>query len=241
MQALLTTLENMGIFIAGLAVRFGLLVAVLAILTVVFLVGLGAVRLFGFLRRKVEGVRSVDGVLHQPGVHYALGHTWIRALGQRTVEIGMDDLAQRLFPGLSAIALPAPGGAIRAGEAVVQVACGDKRATMVSPVDGTVVAINEAVRREPSIVRRDPYHRGWLFTVEVLNDHYARLPSDRPARGWLDKEAVRLAHFIEGQLAMAAADGGELLAPGPALLNDEQWSALTRTFLEPVSNTPLPD
>jgi glycine cleavage system H protein len=240
MQALLTTLENIGIFIAGLAVRFGLLVVVLAILTVVFLVGLGIVRLFALLRRKLEGVRSVDGVLHQPGVYYAPGHTWVRAAGPNTVEVGMDDLAQRLFPGLSAIGIPSPGTAIRAGEAILEVACGDKRATMVSPVEGKVVAVNEATRRDPSIARRDPYHRGWLLQVEVADGRYTRLPYGDAARGWLDKEAIRLAHFIEGQLAMAAADGGELLAPGPSLLNEEQWKALTRAFLEPVSNTPPP-
>jgi glycine cleavage system H lipoate-binding protein len=238
MHALLTTLQNIGIFIAGLVVRFGLLVAVLLILTVVFLVGLGIVRFFGLVRRKLEGVRSVDGVLHQPGIYYAPGHTWIRAAGENMVEVGMNDLAQRLFPGMSAIGLPAVGATIGAGHAAVQVTCGDKHATMVSPVEGKVVAINEAVRHDPSIARRDPYHRGWLFKFEVPDGRYTRLPYGDAARTWLDKEAIRLAHFIEGQLAMAAADGGELLAPGPALLNDEQWSALTRAFLEPISNTP---
>ncbi len=37
-----------------------------------------------------------------------------------------------------------------------------------------------------------------------------------------------------GQLSMAAADGGELVAPGPALLNDDQWQALTQAFLSPA-------
>ena len=31
---------------------------------------------------------------------------------------------------------------------------------------------------------------------------------------------------------MAAADGGELVAPGPTLLSDEQWQSMTRNFLQ---------
>jgi glycine cleavage system H protein len=233
MDTFLTLLGSIGIFVAGLVVRFGLLLVVLGILTILFLAGLAVVRLAGLVRRKVTGVTRVDGVIYQPNLYYAPGHTWVRATGVNTVDVGMDDLAQRLFPGLSAVVLPAPGTDLRAGDPAVHVTCGDKGASIAAPVDGRVVAVNEAARRDPNVVRRDPYRRGWLVRMEVPDVRYARLPYGLAAREWLDKEAHRLAHFIEGQLAVAAADGGELLAPGPSLLNDEQWLALTQAFLAP--------
>ena len=38
---------------------------------------------------------------------------------------------------------------------------------LVSPVSGTVVAVNEAVVDEPGTINEDPYGAGWLFTVTV--------------------------------------------------------------------------
>ncbi len=38
--------------------------------------------------------------------------------------------------------------------------------------------------------------------------------------------------FIEDQLGFAAADGGELVAPAPWLVGEENWKALTAAFLE---------
>jgi hypothetical protein len=37
--------------------------------------------------------------------------------------------------------------------------------------------------------------------------------------------------LLEHGLAVAAADGGEPIAPAPALLDDQQWVALTSGFL----------
>ena len=38
---------------------------------------------------------------------------------------------------------------------------------LVSPVTGTVVAVNGAVVDEPGTINADPYGEGWLFAVEV--------------------------------------------------------------------------
>jgi hypothetical protein len=37
---------------------------------------------------------------------------------------------------------------------------------------------------------------------------------------------------MEQSLGMAAADGGELLAPGPTALPREKWDSLVREFLK---------
>jgi hypothetical protein len=53
------------------------------------------------------------------------------------------------------------------------------------------------------------------------------------ARRWVERESVRLTRFLEHDLGLAAADGGEIVAPPPALLTGEQWTALTMAFLWP--------
>src|SRR3990170_3198014 len=36
-----------------------------------------------------------------------------------------------------------------------------------SPVTGTVRAVNEAIRDDPSLINVDPYGKGWLVEVEI--------------------------------------------------------------------------
>ncbi|ETJ06247.1 MAG: Glycine cleavage system H protein, partial [Actinomyces urogenitalis DORA_12] len=66
--------------------------------------------------------------------------------------------------------LPEVGAEVEAGEP-----CGELESTksvsdLVSPVTGTVVAVNEAVVDEPGTINKDPYGEGWLFTVEVAQE-----------------------------------------------------------------------
>ncbi len=232
MNALLSSLESIGVLVVGLVARFGLLLLVLALLAIIFFAGLSLVRGAGFLRRRVLGLSTVEGLTWKRGLYYAPGHTWVQWKSGNLVRVGLDDLAQRLLPGVSSLRLPQPGTVLGEGETASDIACGDKHAAIPSPVAGKVVAINAAVARDPSLVHRDPYARGWLFAVEAANSRYSRLEYGLSARGWFAREAQQLSRFLEAELGVAAADGGELVAPGASLLRQEQWEALTARFLK---------
>jgi glycine cleavage system H protein len=225
-------LRTVGIFVAGLVVRFGLLVAVLLVLTTVFLIGLGIVRLVLSLRRTVLGLGVSDGVSWKRKGYYAPGHTWVESLSGQTIRLGFDDLGQKVLGHVTAITLPVPGTKVKEGEPLTQVACGDNHAVIPSPISGTVIAINDSVIRDPALIHRDPYRRGWLMSLEASNTAYTRLPWGEPARRWLRDESVRLSRFLEQELQLHAADGGELTAPGTSLLNAVQWRAMVKEFLK---------
>ena len=38
---------------------------------------------------------------------------------------------------------------------------------MISPIEGTVADINEAVLNDPDLARKDPYGEGWLVSVQA--------------------------------------------------------------------------
>ncbi len=231
MSALVSILESIGIFLGGLAVRFGLLVAVLLVLTAVFLVGLAVVRLVAALRRRVLGLGTADGLRWKRNGYYAPGHTWVEARPQG-VRVGFDDLGQRVLDHVTALTLPPPGTKLKGGQPLTQVACGNRQTTIPSPVAGTVIAINDAVIRDPGLIHRDPYRRGWLVAVEPGNTGYARLPWGEAARQWLRDESLRLSRFMEEQLQLHAADGGELTGPEHSFLDETQWNAMVRSFLK---------
>ncbi len=232
MNALLSILGSVGIFVAGLVVRLGLLAAVLLILTTLFLVGYGAVRLVVALRRSILGLGVADGVSWKRKGYYAPGHTWIESLTGQALRLGVDDLGQKVLGHVTALTLPVPGTKLREGEPLTQVACGNRHVAIPSPVTGTVVAINDAVIRDPGLIHRDPYRRGWLVSLDAANAAYARLPWGNAARRWLHEESVRLSHFMEQSLQLHAADGGEYVAPGPSFLDDAQWRTMVKAFLK---------
>ena len=61
---------------------------------------------------------------------------------------------------------------------------------------------------------------------------FADFPKGEAAGGWLKREAARWSRIVEGQLGLAAADGGHIVDPTPALLGEENWKKLTKAFLE---------
>lgn len=187
------------------------------------------------LRRRVMGVRSWKGFLFDPGLFYHSGHTWVKPMKNGAVRVGVDDFGRRLMGGVSRVELPGKGEAVRAGEAAVHVKCGLKHVDIVSPVDGRIVAVNEALGREGRALDRDPYGKGWLFTARVSDRGYGRLATGRKAREWLEREVGRLSVFVHDELGATAADGGELVSRPSRVLNEAQWTSLVRTFFAPRS------
>ena len=231
MQALIDTLQNIGIFLAFLAARFAVLLVVLAALTVVFLIGLAVVRVAGAVRQRALGLTKVGGLLWRPGVYYSPGHAWLQWQGTNRLRVGLDDLAQHLLSRISEVTLPAVGQVLRAGEAAAVVRAGRRRALVPAPVSGKVVAVNRRLLRNPSLLHNDPYAHGWLYAVAPSDNAHARMPYGEPSRQWFATESHRFSQFIEHQLGLAVADGGELVAPGPSLLSEEQWAEMARAFL----------
>jgi glycine cleavage system H lipoate-binding protein len=145
--------------------------------------------------------------------------------------VGVDDLAQRILPWAVGVRLPQPGTHVRAGATAAVISCGDREARIASPIDGTVTAVNGAVARDPALVKRESYGRGWLFAVEPNDAGWQALPTGESARAWLRGEEQRLERRIELQLGVAAADGGEWVAPPHTFLSREEWDAIARSIL----------
>lgn len=205
-------------------------------LAIIFLLLLGLWNLFLLQetgRQKARnwrmGLTSIGGFLLHPGIYYHPGHSWVMPENDGTVRVGLDDFGRKLVDGIREIGLPKKGSSLRAGKIAVQVSCGEKQADLVSPVDGVVTEVN-ARAAKGSTVERDPYGSGWLFKARVLDKTYKGLPTGRVAADWLKAETGRLAVFLNKEVGLTAADGGELIARPPAVLSDEQWKILVKAF-----------
>lgn len=181
----------------------------------------------GSLRRRV---RPVEGRAWRDDVSYAPGHTWVRRRWGRLV-VGIDDLARQIVSPVRTVTLPEVGTTLHVGDIGAEIRTGDKTAPVPAPVEGTVVAVNEDVLRDPSLLDRDPYGRGWLYRVAPAGPTPPGLKSDAAARDWFGAESRGLGRLLDHELGTAAADGGHPAGAVADAVTDEQWRRITRTFL----------
>src|SRR5512138_1796525 len=108
----------------------------------------------------------VGGFQVPENLRYHPGHTWALSESPSLVRVGVDDFAAKLLGKVEHITLPQRGQWIRQGQKIWTVLRDGVKVDMVSPIEGSVADINEAVLRDPELARKDPYGEGWLVTVQ---------------------------------------------------------------------------
>jgi hypothetical protein len=104
---------------------------------------------------------------------------------------------------------------------------------MVSPIEGTVSNINQAVERDPKLALRDPYGEGWLLTVQSpdAKTSFRNLLGGALARWWTEESAGRLQRRMPAMaLGALAQDGGEALEDLSTHIPDQEWLPLAKEF-----------
>jgi len=97
-------------------------------------------------------------------LRYAETHEWIKVEGD-TGTVGITDHAQNELTDIVYVDPPKIGVSVAAGQAAAVVESVKAASDIYSPVDGEVVAVNEALSGNPSLVNTSPYDEGWLFKV----------------------------------------------------------------------------
>jgi len=231
MEAIIQLLQTAGVLVVGLLARAGLVLAVLALLALPVLLVAGVLRAVEEVRRRQLGLRDVGGLLFRPDLWYSPTHTWLARRPGGSVVVGLDDLAQRLMPSVTGVELPRPGTVVRRGEPLLTLFAGARTLRVPSPVSGTLRSVNHAVQRDPALVKREPYGRGWLVAMEPSDGEWASLPRGAAAEAFLGEESARWNRFVEQQLGFGAADGGHLVAPAPELIGEAGWRRLAEEFV----------
>ena len=99
---------------------------------------------------------------------YSKDHEWMKE-EDGVVVIGISDFAQDALGDVVFVNLPAEGDSVTAGEAFGDVESVKAVSDLVSPVSGTVCAVNEELLDAPEKLNSDPYG-AWLIKVENVSD-----------------------------------------------------------------------
>ena len=96
----------------------------------------------------------------------AVRHIWVQpAFDSGCVIIGIDVVGLEYIGDLAYIQC-APGGAhVRRGEPMGSLEAAKMTDILSAPISGQIIAVNEAVIKNPSLVNRDPYGTGWLAEI----------------------------------------------------------------------------
>ena len=95
---------------------------------------------------------------------YSKDHEWVRFEGDTAV-IGISDFAQDALGDVVFINLLGEGDEAVAGETFGDVESVKAVSDLVSPVSGTITAVNEALADAPETLNADPYG-AWIIKVE---------------------------------------------------------------------------
>ncbi len=173
-----------------------------------------------------------DWFLVPDHVSFHPGHAWARVEDGDFVTVGIDDFAQKLMGRVSAIVLPEVGSRVGQGEKGWSLVSDSKSVDMLSPVDGTVVAVNDRVAASPETLNLDPYGDGWLLKVRPsrLTANMKQLLSGSLAKRWMEEVCENLQTLISPDLGRVYQDGG-LPVDGIARgLDPERWDEVARAF-----------
>jgi glycine cleavage system H protein len=212
----------------------------------VFVVSLGVLTI-GLIYKTFREALPPKGPLRLPwtqglkeGVlYYHPGHTWARAAGRGLAAVGVDELGSKVIGAVEAVTLPKPGTRLRQGQVAWSLKHRGRTVELVSPVTGTVVAVNEKLERDPTLITNSPQMKGWVFKTEMLETKrdLRNLFTGALAMKLVDlsKDWICASFFsspLQPSYRPTAQDGGELVEGIGDRLNDEQWERLiSKLFL----------
>jgi glycine cleavage system H protein len=100
---------------------------------------------------------------------YATSDEWVRVDGDEAT-IGITDFAQQELGDVVYLDLPwdrAAGQALKPDDHFGDIESVKATSPLFSPVAGTVVRVNEALKDHPEIINTDPYGDGWMIVVRL--------------------------------------------------------------------------
>ena len=103
--------------------------------------------------------------LHYPDdCRYSDSHEYVKSEGE-LIRVGISAFAVDQLGDIVFVELPEVGDSLIQGSSFGSVESVKAVEDMLSPIDGTVEARNEAVLASPEELQNDPYGEGWLLLV----------------------------------------------------------------------------
>jgi glycine cleavage system H protein len=141
---------------------------------------------------------AVDGFVEVSGYRLAAdrsydpaSHLWVQILEPGRVRVGVDPLGVETSGTIAQLAFASLGDLVARNEPFGSLEAAKFVGPLLSPLSGTVTAVNDAVVADPRLVEGDPFGAGWLVELEP-SDPGGELPllvaGEERIRDWFAAE-----------------------------------------------------
>jgi glycine cleavage system H protein len=93
-------------------------------------------------------------------------HTWAKFEDGEAI-IGITNYAQEQLGEVAYIDLPDVGDEIEVGVSFGDIESIKAVSDIISPISGTIIAVNSDLEDAPTLVNGEPYEKGWMLRVKV--------------------------------------------------------------------------
>ena len=117
-------------------------------------------------------------------LYYAETHEWVRLEetdGEKIAVVGITAFAVEQLVDVTYLELQPVGTAARAGEEIGEIESVKAVSSIISPVDGEVVAVHEELAHNLQLLSDDPYQAGWMAKIRVQDEAAIGKLMDRAA------------------------------------------------------------
>jgi glycine cleavage system H protein len=102
---------------------------------------------------------------------YSEEHEYLKPTGEAGVYyVGITDYAQGELGDIVFVELPNVGDKFEQGAVFGTVEAVKAVSDLYSPVTGEIVAVNEALDGDPSLVNSDPFGEGWMLQLRISDE-----------------------------------------------------------------------
>lgn len=183
-----------------------------------------------------------NSILAPKGLYFDKSHTWAFMEKDGNVKIGLDDFLQHVTGSITRIKMKESGEQIRKGEKILSIMQNGKQLNISSPISGTIIAKNQTLLVNSTILNSEPYAGGWIYLIEPKNwlrEIQFLFMSDKYTE-WLQDEFIRLKDFLAYSIRsnksvyahVILQDGGELTDNVLADLGPEVWEDFQTNFID---------
>lgn len=122
-------------------------------------------------------------------IKYHKEHTWVKLSKKKTV-IGITDYAQDALGDIVYIDLPEVDTFVDANTEIAEIESTKATSSVISPVSGNIIEVNEKLIDNPEIINEDPYGKGWIAIIDARDaSEFDDLMDSDDYEAYLEEEA----------------------------------------------------
>ena len=112
--------------------------------------------------------------MYDADMKFTKTHEWVLRDGSTAI-IGLTDYAQDQLGNIVFVDLPEIGDSFEREEECVVVESVKTASDLYAPYDCEVIAVNEKLSQEPSLVNKDAFGQGWILKIKITDSSEPKL------------------------------------------------------------------